>query len=133
MPVFYSLRLNLAEITRETGTGPDGSRFGNRSRSVLVVCQVALSVMLLNGTGLLVKTMWNLMHTDPGFNSKHLLVGSIWLPPPGNPAARKYESPDSRSMFVEKLLRQLSGIPGVSSAAVGTGDAVPLACISHGG
>jgi predicted permease len=125
-PAFYSLRLNPAEVTRESGTGPDGSRFGNRSRSVLVVCQVALSVMLLSGTGLLLKTMWNLMHIDAGFDSRNLLVGSIWLPPPGNPAARKYETPESRSRFADNLLRHLKTAPGVSVAALGTGDAVPL-------
>jgi predicted permease len=125
-PAFYSLRLNLAQVTRESGTGPDGSRFGNRSRSALVVLQIALSVTLLSGTGLLLRTMWNLTQIDPGFNSKNLLVGSIWLPPPGNPAARKYETPDSRSIFVEKLLRELKKTPGVSSVALGTGDTVPL-------
>jgi putative ABC transport system permease protein len=70
--------------------------------------------------------MWNLTHIDPGFNSENLLVGSIWLPPPGNPAARKYETPDSRSRFAEKLLQQLKVTPGVTSAALGTGDAIPL-------
>lgn len=125
-PAFYSLRLNLAEVTKETGTGPDSSKFGNRSRSALVICQVALSVTLLCGTGLLLKTMWNLMHIDPGFNSRNLLVGSIWLPPPGNPTARKYETPDSRTRFVDKLLLHLKTTPGVTMAALGTGDAVPL-------
>jgi len=125
-PAFYSLHLNLAQVTRESGTGPDGSRFGNRSRSVLVVCQVALSVTLLSGTALLLKTMWSLSHIDPGFNSANLLVGSIWLPPPGNPAARKYETPKSRSIFAEKLLNRLKITPGVTSAALGTGDAIPL-------
>jgi predicted permease len=125
-PALYSLRLNLAQVTRENGKGPDESRFGNRSRSVLVVCQVALSVTLLSGAGLLVKTMWNLTHIDPGFNSANLLVGSIWLPPPGNPTARKYETLDSRSRFAEKLLLKLKATPGVTSAALGTGDAIPL-------
>ena len=70
--------------------------------------------------------MWNLTHIDPGFNSENLLVGSIWLPPPGNPAARKYETPDSRSRFADKLLQRLKVTPGVTSAALGTGDAIPL-------
>jgi predicted permease len=125
-PAFYSLSLNLAQVTRENGTGPDGSRFGARSRSVLVVGQIALSVTLLSGTGLLLKTMWSLMHIDPGFKPSSLLVGSIWLPPPGNPAARKYETPESRSIFAEKLLRRLKITPGVTSAALGTGNAIPL-------
>lgn len=126
LPALYSLRLNLAGVMREAGSGPDGSRFGNRSRSALVVCQIAISIMLMSGAGLLVKTMWNLLQIDPGFNARNLLVGSIWLPPPGNPAARKYETQNARSLFADRLLRQLNATPGVQSAALGTGDAIPL-------
>jgi predicted permease len=126
LPALYSLRLNLAGVMREASSNVDGSRFSNRSRSVLVVIQVAFSIMLMSGTGLLVKTMWNVLQIDPGFNAHNLLVGSIWLPPPGNPAARKYETPSARSLFADQLLQRLQSMPGVESAALGTGDAIPL-------
>ena len=79
------------------------------------------------GCGLLLKSFWNLVQVDPGFNSNNVLVTSIWLPPPTNPQAdRKYLSHDRRCAFVRETLRQASMLPGVETAAMGAGSSIPL-------
>ncbi len=117
------------DLTEELKTRSSSGRAGrHRIQAVLVACQVALSLMLMIGCGLLLKSFWKLMQVDPGFQAKNVVVASIWLPPPTDPKAdRKYLDPERRKAFVRELLRRAGGLPGVEAAAVGGGDSIPLA------
>ena len=126
VPSIQISRSSTVEALKESGNAIQGERTGARLRGLLVGGQFAVSLVLLIGAALMCRTLWMVLHVDAGFNPHHVLAGSIWLPPPGDPAARKYASPDARNVFVRKLLFQLKSIPGVEAAAVGTGDAIPL-------
>ena len=60
---------------------------GNRTRSVLVVCEVALSLMLLIGAGLLIRSLWMLRNVNPGFDPNRVLTMSVSIPPTKFPDA----------------------------------------------
>jgi putative ABC transport system permease protein len=107
------------------GSGVNASR--HRLQAVLVAGQVAISLILMVGCGLLLKSFWNLLQVNPGFDSKNVLVASIWLPPPTNPQAdRKYLNHDRRCAFVRETLRQAGTLPGVETVAMGAGTSIPL-------
>jgi putative ABC transport system permease protein len=89
-------------------TGGSGS---HRARSVLVVAEVAVSVVLLISSGLLIRAMWKVQATDPGFRSENVLTLRTALPLP------KYEKTDVRKQFYTKVLSDVRRLPGVVNAA----------------
>ena len=99
-------------------------RGGARSRrsvgldKSLIGAEVGLSLVLLVAAGLLLKTFWNLMQVNPGFNSHHLLAGSFRLPTPNDPKADEYLNIDQRTHLVRESIRRLHGIAGVEYAAM---------------
>jgi predicted permease len=114
----------------QPGTADLRERGGSSSRrstalgKTLIGAEVALSLMLLVGAGLLLRTFWNLLEVDPGFNSHRLMVGSFWLPVPNDPKADVYGKPDQRTMLVRETIRRLRGVAGVENAAASS--VVPL-------
>lgn len=89
-------------------TGGAGS---HRVRSVLVVAEVTVSVVLLISCGLLIRAMWRVQATDPGFRSDKILTLRTALPLP------KYEKTDVRKQFYNKVLNDVRRFPGVTNAA----------------
>jgi predicted permease len=114
----------------QPGTADLRERGGSSSRrstalgKTLIGAEVALSLMLLVGAGLLLRTFWNLLEVDPGFNSHHLVVGSFWLPVPNDPKADFYGKPEQRTMLVREAIRRLRAVAGVENAAASS--VVPL-------
>ena len=98
-------------VLREQGTRSTGFRSA-RSRSLLVVLELALAVTLVISAGLLVKSFSSLIRVDPGFDTKGLLTAKISLPGTSYPGGTERES------FYRELLVRLKGLPGVQSAAV---------------
>jgi predicted permease len=112
------------------GTAELRERSGSASRrsaglgKSLIGAEVGLSLVLLVAAGLLLKTFWNLMEVNPGFNSHHLLAGSFWLPNPNDPKADSYGDPDRRTHLVRETIRRLRAVAGVENAAMSS--VVPL-------
>ena len=104
--------------------GGSGSRHDNKVRQVLIGAEVALSLMLLTGAGVLLRTLWNLLQVNPGFNSQHLVAGSVSLPVPNDPRADIYDKLERRTAFVREAVRRLRAVPGVENAALSS--VVPL-------
>ena len=90
-----------------------GSRSGQgeRARGILIAAEVALSLVLLAGAGLLMKSFFRLLSVDPGFNTKGLLTIDIELP------ENKYVEVAQRAEFVRSVLARFENMPGVSAAA----------------
>lgn len=99
--------------TRGSSSSGDG-----RVRSVLVVSEVALALMLLIGAGLLMRSLTSLRGVNPGFDASNVLTGVIDLP------AAKYTTPESRNQFFDRLVDSLRALPGVTAAA--RVDSVPM-------
>ncbi len=95
------------------GSGRTGSSVSQgRLRGALVVGEVALSLVLLVGAGLLVETVRNLVRTNPGFETRNLLAAEIWLTGTGR------DSTAAITALYGEVTRRLEAMPGVSSAAV---------------
>jgi predicted permease len=126
-PALHAMRMGVAGFIRGGGWGFAGES-RRRSQALLVVGQIGFSLMLLVASGLLLRSFWNIVRVDPGFRTDRVMVGNIWLPPPTKDAraVRKYETQEQRNTFFRELLRRLRAMPGVESAAVGTGNSVPL-------
>jgi putative ABC transport system permease protein len=113
--LFPSLQLARADLNstlRDEGRGISGSRTRGRLRSLLVIGQVALSLLLLICAGLLVRSFDRLLHVDPGFDASNVLTMEISLP------TEKYAKPDQQIAFFDEALRRISALPGVRSAAI---------------
>jgi predicted permease len=106
------------------GTAGLRERGGSASRrsaglgKSLIGAEVGLSLVLLVAAGLLLKTFWNLMQVNPGFDSHHLLAGSFRLPTPNDPKADEYLNIDQRTHLVRESIRRLHGVAGVENAAM---------------
>jgi putative ABC transport system permease protein len=116
-PAVETMRLNLSETLKEGGrTGESGAR--NRTRSLLVIFETAVAVMLLVGAGLLIKSLIRLQRTNPGFDSHNVVTMRIDLP------RNKYGALEARSSFWEQFQGRVGAIPGVE--AVGLVTELPL-------
>ena len=111
-PALQASKFNLNETLKEGGRDSAVGRRGNRLRSFLVVAEVAISLVLLIGAGLLINSFLRLRNIDPGFHSKNLLTMRIALP------REKYPDHAKRKAFYGELLSRVEALPGVRSAAV---------------
>jgi putative ABC transport system permease protein len=122
-PAFEATRLNLSESLKEGGKSAGGMR-AQRLRNSLVVLEVALSLVLLVGAGLLIRSFAQLQGVDPGFNSQNVLTMSVGLP------RSKYENDQKRVNFFRQAVAQMQALPGVESA--GAVNALPFASFHSG-
>ena len=100
----------LHDALRQGGRGgSDGS--GRRTRAWLVTAEVALSIMLLIGAGLMIRTVWVLQQVDPGFDGHGVTTTAIILPDAKYPDAKA-------AQFYDRLLERLRALPGVDSAGL---------------
>jgi putative ABC transport system permease protein len=111
-PATQASNFNLNETLKEGGRDSGASVRGNRIRGLLVIAEVAVSFLLLIGAGLLINSFVHLRTLDPGFRTDHLLTAKVELP------ELKYPDKAHRTPFYNELVRQLSALPGVQSAAV---------------
>jgi putative ABC transport system permease protein len=117
-PAWRLTKSNVNEQLKQ-GSGRTGSdQSGNRTRSALIVAEIALSLTLLMSAGLMVRSLWRLRNVDPGFDPHNLLTLTLDLPPV------KYAEPTQQLGFFDEVLRRVRVLPGVDSA--GAIDALPL-------
>jgi len=90
----------------------DSPSTGTRTRAVLVVTEVALSLVLLVGATLMIRTLWNLRSVHPGFVSDRVLTMRLGI------AANEFSTEAQQVQFYEQLLQRVRALPGVQSAAV---------------
>jgi putative ABC transport system permease protein len=107
-PAFQGSRTDVTESLKEGGRGSDGA-VRNRLRSVLVVSEVALALILLIGTGLMLRSFVRLQQLDPGFKPDHLLTMEISLPDARYPDPKK-------AAFFNEILERIRALPEVQSA-----------------
>ena len=105
---------NLDQSLRESGRATTGGIKGRRLRGALVMIETALALVLLSAAGLLLKNLWVLRSTAPGFETKNLLTVGLQLP------KNKYANAPDRWRYFERLLARAESIPGVRSAALVT-------------
>ena len=105
-----ALKSGVGRTSTDTG--------GKRTRSILVIAEVALSLMLLVGAGLMIRTFYHLQHTDPGVDAHNVLTMFVPLP------KAKYEKGQPARNFYHQVLDKVRALPGVESASMI--DSLPL-------
>ena len=116
IPALQVSRPSVNESLQQGAKGSTGGLHTNRLRAFLVVSQVSLSLLLLAGAGLLIKSFFNLRGTDPGFDPHRLMTMSLTLP------RVRYPELDQQIRAHDAIMEKISAIPGVESA----GGANPL-------
>src|SRR5437762_3596524 len=118
LPAVRFTKTDIYEALRQGQSRGSSDSSGNKTRGLLVVSEVALSLVLLIGAGLMLRTLLQLSSVRPGFNPNNVLTAA--LPVPGT----KFSTPAAESRFCVQLLEQLRATPGVLSAALI--DSLPL-------
>jgi len=117
-PAWRLARTNVNEALKQ-GTGRTDADSGGRvTRNILVVCEVGLSLVLLVGAGLMIRTLWALHDVKPGVDPHNVLTFRVTLP------REKYPKPEQQLNFYKQLVGRLISLPGVESA--GTIDSLPF-------
>jgi len=114
VPAFQASKVSLAEVLKDTARGSPGGARGGRFRAVIVVVEVALSVLLLIGSSLLLASFIKLQRTPPGFNPNG--VGSMLL----NMPPVRYATGPQQIDLVDRALERLRANPQVRAAAIGS-------------
>jgi putative ABC transport system permease protein len=111
VPAWKATRHSLAQELRAGADKLAGSRSGQRTRSLLLAAEIALTLILAIGAGLLVKSFWQLMSIPMGFRGDQLLTMGLNLP------ENKYKTSQQQRDFMHTLLSRLERLPGAKSAA----------------
>ena len=117
-PAFQGSRSDVQEAIRETGRGTSGSRRQSRFRQALIVVEVALSVVLLAGAGLLFRSFVRLQSVNAGFVSQHVLTARL------TPSGTHYANNSDYRKFYNQVIEKIGAVPGVQD--VGLINTLPL-------
>ena len=123
LPAVRVLKTNLNDALKQGFGRTDSDGGSDKTRSALVAAEVALTLVLVIGAGLMVRSLFLLRRVDPGFQTANLLTMSISIP------ATKFPTPAQEASFFDRVLEQVRGVPGVESA--GLVDDLPLQGGSH--
>jgi putative ABC transport system permease protein len=119
VPALQFTRTSISETLKQGSGRTGGGTIKQHTRKALVISEVALSLVLLIGAGLMIRSLWKLQNVNPGFDTSNALTMSIVLTP------IRYSEPQQRLALVDRAMEQIRAVPGVIS--VGTTTKVPLA------
>ncbi|HUO66555.1 MAG TPA: ABC transporter permease, partial [Gammaproteobacteria bacterium] len=110
-PLAHVAKRNLHDVIRTAGAATTAGPARQRLRHSLIVAQLALALILLAGTGLMLRTFWNLARVESGFDVRSVTTMSVWL------RQQSYDGEAART-FWTRLLERAAAIPGVDSVAM---------------
>ena len=111
-PALNASRTDITTNLKDEGRAASPSRSHSRLRTVMVTGEIALALVLLVGTGLLIRALFVIEHQNLGFQADHLLTANVTLD------KARYNDVSRRTQFVQDLIARLQHIPGSESAAV---------------
>src|SRR5215217_8410147 len=117
-PAFRTMKLDLIDSLKDGARGAGENTLRNRTRSLLVVFESAVAVMLLIGAGLLIRSLIELQQVNPGFDANNVLTLRVDI------ARKKYDTPEKAANFFQELETRIGNLPGVE--AVGFVTELPL-------
>jgi putative ABC transport system permease protein len=118
VPALQTTKPDIAVTLKEGERAPSGGRRRHRIRNLIIISEVALTLVLLIGAGLLIRSFVRLLNVDAGFNAGNLLTTDIFLP------WSKYQDANTQALFYQQVLDRLNKAPGVE--AVGAINSLPL-------
>ncbi|HKQ72232.1 MAG TPA: ABC transporter permease [Blastocatellia bacterium] len=114
-PAWQASKLDLNGTLKEGGKSATSSERSARLRSIFIVAEIALALVLLIGAGLMIRSFLRLQSTDPGFNPHNLLTMRLLLPSHAYPAASNGKA---KTAFFEQAIKRIEALPGAQSASV---------------
>jgi putative ABC transport system permease protein len=118
IPALQAVKSDVNESLKEGGRGSTAGATRQRFRSLTIIAEFALSLVLLIGAGLMIKSFWRLQHVDPGFNPNNVLTFQLSLP------RAKYAKNEEITAFYHQAVERIKTLPGVT--AVGATSILPL-------
>ena len=119
VPALQFTRASISETLKQGAGRTGGSPIKQHTRKALVISEVALSLVLLIGAGLMIRSFWKLQNIDPGFDTRNGLTMSVFL------TWIRYSEPHQWLSFCDRAIEQIRAVPGVVS--VGATTKIPLA------
>ena len=112
LPAWTASRGGVSEALKEGGRSSTAGGARQRLRSIFVVAELAVALVLLVGAGLLIKTFWKLRSVEPGFNPDHLMTMRVLLP------ETRYEHVPEQTRFRKQVLAGMNSLTGVQAAMI---------------
>jgi len=109
-PALQVSRTDLHDTLKEGGRGGSPGTGRRRLRNVLVVAEVAVSLVLLVSAGLMIKSLYRVLAADPGFDPRGVLVANVSIP------EVKYDNEAKRRLFIQQVVERMQAVPGVEFA-----------------
>ena len=125
-PALHAGRLDLIPMLKQEGRSSTGSGQQARTRRVLVVTEFALSLVLMIAATLLLRSFWDLLNVQMGFNPQNVMAVRTRLPEPNDPKTDLYATPAQEAPFFQEILRRGRTLPGVEEVAIGDTASIPL-------
>ena len=125
-PAWLMSRLDLTGTLRQEGRAASASRERSRAHQILVISELALSLVLMVAAGLLLRSFWDLFKVQLGFNPTRVVAVETSLPNPNDPKTDVYRTATQEGVFLREVLRRNRTIPGVEETAASDRAAIPL-------
>jgi len=126
VPAIQVSGVNPGNNLKEAGRGLGEGRRERRFRSGLVAAEIAISLVLLVGAGLLVRSFWSMLQVSPGLDPSHVGFAQIWIPVPNDPTKNPYATPAQRTAYVNEVLRRVGELPGIESVGMSASNRTPF-------
>ncbi|HUQ79857.1 MAG TPA: ABC transporter permease [Gemmatimonadaceae bacterium] len=117
LPAIGGARTGLSEVMKAGGRASTGGPASRRARAALIALELALSVVLLAGAGLVARSFWSLQQVSLGFQPANLALAELTVSLPNDRTRGKYVDAAARAQFFDQILKRLATIPGVQLAA----------------
>jgi predicted permease len=125
-PAWLMSRSDLTGMLRREGRSSSGSPQRSRARRILVISELALSLVLMVAAGLLLRSFWDLFEVQLGFNPDRVMAIQTWLPEPNDPKTDIYKTATQEAVLLREILRRNRTLPGVEETAIGNLASFPL-------
>ena len=126
VPALQVSGVNPGNNLKDAGRGMGEASGERRFRAALVAAEIAISLVLLVGAGLLVRSFWSMLHVNPGLDPSHVGFAQIWIPVPNDPSKNPYATPAQRNAYINEVLRRVRALPGVESAGMSASNRTPF-------
>ena len=126
VPALQVSGINPGDNLKDAGRGMGEARGERRFRGALVAAEIAISLVLLVGAGLLVRSFWSMLHVNPGLDPSHVGFAQIWIPVPNDPSKNPYATPQQRNAYINEVLRRVRALPGVESVGMSASNKTPF-------
>jgi len=126
VPAVQVSGVNPGGSLKDGGRGLGEGRGERRFRGALVAAEIAISLVLLVGAGLLVRSFWSMLQVNPGLDPARVGFAQIWIPVPNDPSKNPYGTPAQRNAYINEVLRRVGALPGVESVGMSVSNRTPF-------